>query len=100
MVRRPLRRTQNLFALIMMGLFGVRPVAAETRSVNCATSNVNAELQAFANRSTPNVLNVSGICDQDVNIIAFTSLTVQGPASLWRSVSIVNSTVLLKTLLI
>jgi hypothetical protein len=100
MIPRPLRWTRYLFALIAVGLFGVRPAAAEIRSVNCSTGNVNTELQAFANRSTPNVLNVSGICDQDVNIIAFTSLTVQGPGSLWRNVSIQNSTVLLKTLLI
>lgn len=100
MACRPIRWTRYICAFIAVGLFGVRPLAAETRSVNCSTGNVNTELQAFANRGTPNLLNITGICDQDVNILGFTSLTVQGPGSLWRNVSIQNSTVVLRTLLI
>jgi hypothetical protein len=103
MGRRPLPplRCAACSAVLAFGLLTAQSAAAETRAVDCGAGGiVNNELRSFANRSTPNVLNVSGICDQDVNIIGFTSLTVQGPGSLWRNVSIQNSIVLLKTLLI
>jgi hypothetical protein len=81
--------------MLALALGGPRMAAAQqTLAVDCATQNINSTLSSFTNRNGPtNVLNVTGTCNQFVNITAFNGLTVQGnpSATLRWNVTLTNA---------
>ena len=78
---------------VALGVGGTA-AAQQTLAVDCASQNINTTLSSFTNRNGPtNVLNVTGTCNQSVNITGFSGLTVQGnpTATLRWNVTLTNS---------